>query len=660
MTEKVTWIFAFMIAYWGYCVFWGIQGAARARTACDHFIAGRRLPGPIFIVAATATCYSGWAFLGHAGLIYRDGLQYAYVSFAPITIALPGILFLKRQWILGKRFGFITPGEMLAYYFESDLIRLLVVVVAMFFSVPYVGLQLLASGFLFSVLTDGLVGVEFGMWVLAIVVLSYVAVGGLRAVAYADALQCVLMALGIVIIGVVTLFFVGGWDRLMAGIAALSQADPVHTPDGYSHYIAVPGIIQLVPDGALAVGGAWTAAMILTYLLAVMGIQASPAFSMWAFASRTPAPFAAQQVWASSFGFGLLLIVFVAIQGVGGHFLGADRVFLETHPELVNPVMVDGLGGRDILDAPGRQDLLVPLIINLLADPAPWLVGLLAVCALAAMESTASCYMATAGGMIARDLFKNFLMPAADDRTQKFVGRLGILVIVILALVVATTSTDALVLVGGLAVSYGFQMVPALIGVCYWPFLTRQGVALGLVGGLITVTLTDSVGLLWPDLLPWGRWPLTIHSAGWGVLVNVGVAILVSLVTQDDWDRKKMIHAVLREHAALRPDRRRLVPVAWGLTILWFVLAIGPGVVVGNTTFGTPNDPETWWLGMPSIWIWQILMWALGVGLMWFLAYRMGLSTTPEHSIQPLAEDIAEIDTIRLQQPAEKVTIARP
>jgi solute:Na+ symporter, SSS family len=59
MAEKVTWIFAFMIAYWGYCVFWGIQGAATARTACDHFIAGRRLPGPIFIAAATATCYSG-------------------------------------------------------------------------------------------------------------------------------------------------------------------------------------------------------------------------------------------------------------------------------------------------------------------------------------------------------------------------------------------------------------------------------------------------------------------------------------------------------------------------------------------------------------------------------------------------------------------------
>ena len=99
--------------------------------------------------------------------------------------------------------------------------------------------------------------------------------------------------------------------------------------------------------------------------------------------------------------------------------------------------------------------------------------------------------MATAGGMLARDLFGRFLMPGADDRTQKFIGRLCVLVVVVLALMVATTSTTALVLLGELAVSYGFQMWPALIAVCWWPFLTRQGVATGLIAGLVTVTATD-------------------------------------------------------------------------------------------------------------------------------------------------------------------------
>ena len=92
---------------------------------------------------------------------------------------------------------------MLSAYFKSDAIRLLVVLVAMIFSIPYLGLQLRASGFLFNVLTDGWLGVEAGMWMLSAVVLIYVASGGLRAVAYVDTMQAVLLALGIVAIGII-------------------------------------------------------------------------------------------------------------------------------------------------------------------------------------------------------------------------------------------------------------------------------------------------------------------------------------------------------------------------------------------------------------------------------------------------------------------------
>jgi Na+/proline symporter len=371
--------------------------------------------------------------------------------------------------------------------------------------------------------------------------------------------------------------------------------------------------------------------MMLTYLLGLMGIQASPAFSMWAFASRSPAAFAPQQVWASACVMGLILVVFTVIEGLGGHLLGADQPFMIRHPELTNPVMMQGLGTLDLMLTAGRQDMLVPQLINLVNRWAPWLVGLLAVCALAAMESTASCYMATAGGILTRDLFRPFVLPQADDRTQKFAGRIGTVIVVVLALVVATTESDALVLLGALAVSYGLQMWPALIAACYWPFLTRQGVAAGLVAGLIAVTLTDAVGPDWLGISAWGRWPLTIHAAGWGLAVNLGVAVLVSLVTRDDRDRRLEFHRLLRAEAAVPSGKRRLVPLAWALTLLWLVLAIGPGTVIGNTAFGDPNDPSTWWLGMPSIWLWQILGWASGVALLWFLAYHMELATVSRH-----------------------------
>ena len=233
-------------------------------------------------------------------------------------------------------------------------------------------------------------------------------------------------------------------------------------------------------------------------------------------------------------------------------------------------------------------------------------------------------------------------MPDATHGQQKFWGRVGVIVIVVAALLVATYTTDALVLLGGLAVAYGFQMWPALIAVCWWPWLTRQGIVLGLIAGLVAVTLTEKIGA---QYMPWGRWPLTIHSAGWGIIFNLGLAIIISAVTQNKemLAHKMTFHSFLREHATLPAAKKGLVPIAWIITLVWFFFGIGPGAVVGNTIFGNPNDAATWVFGMPSIWAWQLLWWALGVGMMWFLAYKMEMSTVPETEIVALHEDIGDI-----------------
>jgi Na+/proline symporter len=384
-------------------------------------------------------------------------------------------------------------------------------------------------------------------------------------------------------------------------------------------------------------------------MFALMGIQSAPAFSMWAFANNSPKPFAPQQVWASSFVIGFILFIFTAMQGLGAHFLGADLKFLAAYPDLANNVMGAGLGGIDLMDSAGKQGMLVPQLINLIAGTSPWLVGILSVCALAAMQSTGAAYMSTAGGMLTRDILKRYIMPQATHGQQKFFGRVGVVLIVLAALAVATTAKDALVLLGGLAVAYGFQMWPALIAVCWWPFLTRQGVVLGLIAGLIAVTMTESLGaqvfaLLGMDPM-WGRWPLTIHSAGWGMLFNLSIAIVVSAMTQnkDDFEHRLSFHTFLREHSSLPDSKRGLIPIAWIITLVWFFFGIGPGAVIGNWIFGDPNNVSTWFLGMPSIWAWQILWWAIGVFMMWFLAYKMELSTVPNKEVIALHEDIGDV-----------------
>ena len=113
MEAKIVWLFLFVAAYWAYCIFWGIKGAKMATTASDYFIAGRTIPIWVFVLAATATSFSGWTFMGHPGLLYRDGFQYAYASFYAITIPFTGVVFLKRQFLilvfsLGHRGSFLT------------------------------------------------------------------------------------------------------------------------------------------------------------------------------------------------------------------------------------------------------------------------------------------------------------------------------------------------------------------------------------------------------------------------------------------------------------------------------------------------------------------------------------------------------------------------
>jgi Na+/proline symporter len=493
------------------------------------------------------------------------------------------------------------------------------------------------------------------MWMLSIVVIIYVASGGLRAVAYVDTLQCLLLAFGIAVIGIITLNAVGGWAALQDGIAKLTSPeiipalgtaiDTKRTPDGFSHYTAIPGVIQFVKNGPSAAGGAWTGIMCLTYMFALMGIQSAPAFSMWSFSNKNPRPFAPQQVWASSAGIGFILTIFTAIQGLGGHLIGADAGALKAG--IAKDVL--NIGGN-IMTMPGKQGMIVPALIHLMADTAPWLVGLLAVCALAAMQSTGAAYMSTAGGMLTRDLYKRYLNPEASHTTQKLFGRIGVVIICGLALLVATTSHDALVLLGGLAVAYGFQMWPALIGICYVPFFTRQGVTIGLILGLVAVTLTESIGQSWFGITAWGRWPWTIHSAGWGILFNLGSCIIVSAMTQggDNKEHKQKFHDFLADVASVPASKAGLKPLAWIVTIVWFIFAIGPGAVIGNTIFGNPNDATTWIFNMPSIWAWQIIWWFLGVCMMYLLAYHMEMSTMPDKDIVALVEDIGDVRTARL------------
>ena len=609
METKYIWLTAFVGIYWAYCLFWGFKGARAAKTSTDYFLAGRSIGVWVFVLAATATSFSGWTFVGHPGKIFTDGLPYAFASFYALTIPFTGVLFLRRQWVLGRAYNYITPGEMYSDYYGGNAMRLLTVLVAFLFSVPYLGVQLKASGSLFNVLSDGFISVNLGMFALTAIVVIYVASGGLKSVAYVDCAQAVLLAVGIAILGGVALHYSGGWSGFTSGLSNLVMKDVSSgqnlTPDGYSMKVAIPGSIQMVSAGAKAAGGAWTGIMCMTYMFALMGIQSSPAFSMWAFANKTPQAFRWQQVVASSLIVGIILFTFTIFQGLGAHILVENGIL------------------KNITDTN-----LIPELINLLSATAPWLVGLLAVCALAAMQSTGSGYMSTFSAMVTRDIYAKYISPDASDSNQKNIGRLFVVMVAGAALIVAANSSQAIVMLGGLAVAYGFQMYPALIGICYYKGFTTKGVVYGLIVGLIAVTLTDKTSAWFG--VPWGAYPLTIHSAGWGIFFNLLTTFSVSkffVESNAEKEMKEKKHQLLQAVTGLNTERKKKVKLAWALTLFWFLVGFGPFATIGNDLFSNPNSPSLWApFGLPSIWVWQLVFLGYGIFVMWFLAFHMGMS----------------------------------
>ncbi|MYK13028.1 MAG: hypothetical protein F4050_02960, partial [Rhodospirillaceae bacterium] len=644
MSDKIVWLFIFLTLYWGYCIFWGARCGFRSPSASDYFVAGRRLPVWLFVMAVTTAAFGGWSFTGHPGLVLRDGFSYAFAAIGAIAIPLSGVVLLKRQWALSKRFGYMTPGEMLADYYGSEAIRLIVLAIALLFAIPFTGVLLGGSGFLINVVTDGYVSRDMAMWGLTLVLVIYVTAGGIVGIANVAVLQGILMAMGMIVLGLIALDHVGGFEvlnRKLADLAATRIGDWGTTRGlgggDYNGLFALSGVAQWTAGlGKEApAGGLWTGVMCLSFLFALLGVMAAPTFSIWAFSSESPRPFAAQQVWASAAAVGAILLIFSAIQGAGALFLGANKAVTEA-----------GLAVAQVLPdlSGGRQAALVPYYINSVAEALPWLAALLAVCGLVAMQATGAVHLAASGTMLSRDMFRRFLKPGATHGGQKLFARIAILMVAGLALALATYDRVTLIELGALALPIAFQLWPTLLGAIWFPWITRQGALYGLGAGVLAVILTESIGqTLTGDTLPWGRWPWTIHSAGWGIFFNLLVCVAASAMSQEHGARehRQKFHDFLQDHAAPRSERRGVRTFAWILVVVWLFFGAGPGGVVGNFLFGAPGAGyDAWDFAMPSLWAWRILWWGGGVFLVWFLAYGLEMSTAPKKPIVSLSEDI--------------------
>lgn len=249
----------------------------RRDTPSEHFLAGRRLGTFVLFLTLYATTYSGNSLLGYPGKAYRSGFSFIMATGFMMSIITIFHLLVPRLRPLGQARGFVTPGDWVRHRFarsasddydggrvssggpaRSRYGRPLALCIGVLMSVALVNFlltQLKAMGHVTSQLTGNAIPYEWAVVGMAGLILFYETRGGMRAVAWTDAAQGLLMLFGLATLLAWLVGAAGGLEAITRSVA-LARPEAVAVPDAaacanWFSTIALLGLASVVYPQAL-------------------------------------------------------------------------------------------------------------------------------------------------------------------------------------------------------------------------------------------------------------------------------------------------------------------------------------------------------------------------------------------------------------------------
>ncbi|MBD3367468.1 MAG: sodium:solute symporter family protein [Candidatus Eisenbacteria bacterium] len=449
-----------IILYLGAVVAVGLTARrGRLKGPVDFFLAGRTF-GPVVLVATmAATNFSAFTVVGFAGAGYRLGFAfYPIMGFGTAFMALSFLLVGLPIWRLGKRYGLVTPPELLSTRFDSRPLGVVFGVAMAVFTLPYLAIQPLAAGYAL----ESTLGVPHaaGAALVTALVVTYCLVGGVRSVAWTDVLQGVLMFAALTL----SLFAVarasGGMET---GLTELFERSPEH--------FMRPGA-----GGGMALG-IWGSYMLLWLL-------ADPMF-----------PQLFQRFYAARNERALVRTA------VAYPFITTVLFFLPVAIGVLGRLHVSGLEGSE-------TDRILPMVVERFGGD--WLAGLVSAGLVAAIMSTMDSQLLTLGSIVERDLLGIRRRgvghgPDGDEprrRARLLPTRLSLAGLAIVGYLLSLRPPATILGIATEAFSGLAVLLPAVVAALWWKRATAAGAIASIVAGESWVALSH-FGLV-PDtgLLP--------------------------------------------------------------------------------------------------------------------------------------------------------------
>jgi SSS family solute:Na+ symporter len=588
----VTSLLAVMLAVFAaFTLYIAAQSAKSGDSPAAFVDAGQNLPGWTYIFAGSGALLASVGPYDYLRLLSVYGFQANQLALSLILVALVMALFQKRLWLAARMTGSRSLGEVLGAHYQSTSIRIYVLVVLLLFAVPFAATLLGSAGELLAQASGGALSRAAAISALAAFLFLASALGGWRATIYIIAvLSTVILAL---------LIFSASFAGLVFdGLSVFHKGFSVR--EGILGSV-LPGVIQFSSGIGREVpaGGLWTTTAVLSFALAAAGAALSPSFAFLGLTMKSRAGFAFSQVWiVSGLAAGALLLLGPI---VAGEMNAADNF---------TPLVARFAAYDQLVAACVTVMLLVMLLV-------------------------AVAFFAASGASVATiELLDRYIVPDLTPRGERLAARVSLAIIYAAIVLFAAFLPPLATVLSTLALPLSAQLFAAYLGLCWLRWMSRSAVLVGLAFGILFVVFTEPPGLIVFDglfvQLPWGRWPLTIHSAAWGLAINVGASLLVAIFTRQDAERehRNVLHGSFQRDHRIAFGGRAARSAKWSLTLLWVFLALGPGAILGNSFFAHPVFTEAdIALGVPSLWVWQAFFWIIGVLLVWWLAYRSRLST---------------------------------
>ena len=217
--------------YVAFLLLMGVLGRRSMRSAslAEFYLAGRSIGFMVLLLTLFATQYSGNSLSGFPGKTYRAGLSY-FMSVTFMTGIVAGyLLFAPKLFSRAREKRYLTPTDFVADRFGSPTLNYLSAVIFTITLLNFLLAQLTALGHAYSGLTDGRIPHWAGVVGGALVILIYECLGGMRAVAWTDALQGLVLLVGLALVVLLITTEIGTPAAIVATVAA-SAPEKIRNP----------------------------------------------------------------------------------------------------------------------------------------------------------------------------------------------------------------------------------------------------------------------------------------------------------------------------------------------------------------------------------------------------------------------------------------------